>query len=118
MLNGSGETYFESRGRIQHAPGVSISEQSLQVACRYIARYVGDDISTEKPILDARLPDGSRVAAMFPPCSVDGTTLTIRKFDARRFTLPELVDIGTLSPELVNLLQDAVQHRRNILISG
>jgi pilus assembly protein CpaF len=121
MVNGSGGTsdvFAEIRGRIQHVPGVSLSETSLQVACRYIARYVGDDISTEKPLLDARLPDGSRVAAMFPPCSVEGTTLTIRKFDARRFTLSELVEIGTITPDFIELFRAAVLNRRNILISG
>lgn len=121
MVNGSGGTssvFVESSGRIQNVPGVSLDESSLQVACRYIARYVGDDVSTEKPVLDARLPDGSRVAAMFPPCSVEGTTLTIRKFDARRFTLTELVRIGTLTADLIDLFRDAVLNRRNILISG
>jgi pilus assembly protein CpaF len=121
MVNGSGGTsavVVERLGRLQHVPGVSLTETALQVACRYIARYVGDDISTEKPFLDARLPDGSRVAAMFPPCSVEGTTLTIRKFDARRFTLSDLVEIGTITPDFIELFRAAVLNRRNILISG
>ena len=59
------------------------------------ARARGDDISEERQILDSRLPDGSRVAAILPPCSVGGTTLTIRKFQTRFFTADELVRIGT-----------------------
>ena len=58
---------------------MTISERSLEVAVRNIARALGDEINEEKPILDSRLPDGSRVAAVFPPCSVRGTTLTDRK---------------------------------------
>ena len=60
-----------------------MKEKSLQVAVRNIARALGDDISEDKPLLDSRLPDGSRVAAVFPPCSLGGTTLTIRKFQSR-----------------------------------
>ena len=66
-----------------------------------IARALGDDVSEEKPILDSRLPDGSRVAAVLPPCSVGGTTLTIRKFQTRFFTAEELVRIGTMTPDVL-----------------
>ena len=69
-----------------------------EVAVKNIARALGDDISEEKPILDSRLPDGSRVAAVFSPCSLGGTTLTIRKFQTRFFTADELVRIGTMTP--------------------
>jgi pilus assembly protein CpaF len=70
-----------------------------------------------QPILDARLEDGSRVAAMFPPCSVDGPTLTVRKF-TRRYGLGDLVEVGTLNEETATLLRRAVEERHNILISG
>jgi pilus assembly protein CpaF len=69
-------------------------------------------------LLDARLPDGSRVAAVFPPCSVGGTTLTIRKFQNRYFTAAELVRIGTLTKELLDRLRHAIEGNRNVLISG
>src|SRR3989442_333141 len=74
MINGSGEecrVYIERNGQILPVPALSVSESHLRVACKHIARSVGDEISDEKPILDARLPDGSRVAAMLPPCSVE-----------------------------------------------
>jgi pilus assembly protein CpaF len=83
-----------------------------------IARALGDDVSEEKPILDSRLPDGSRVAAVFPPCSVGGTTLTIRKFQTQFFTVEELVRIGTLPSMVLAELRRAIERRENVLISG
>jgi pilus assembly protein CpaF len=75
-------------------------------------------VSEEQPILDSRLPDGSRVAAVFPPCSLGGTTLTIRKFQTRFFTAEELVRIGTMTSEALGTLQTAIAAGKNILISG
>ena len=96
MVNGSGRIYIEKHGELLPIPDASISEKSLQVAVRNIARTLGDEVNDEMPLLDARLPDGSRVAAAIPPCSRRGTTLTIRKFQSRRFTPEELVRIGTV----------------------
>jgi len=118
MVNGPVSVFIERNGEIEPVPGVSIAEKSLQVAVRNIARALGDEISEEKPLLDSRLPDGSRVAAVIPPCSIGGTTLTIRRFQARFFTAEELVRAGSLTPDLLKLLGDAVEQRRNILISG
>jgi pilus assembly protein CpaF len=118
MVNGPTCVFIERGGQLERVPGVSIGERSLQVAVRNIARVLGDEISEEKPLLDSRLPDGSRVAAVMPPCSVDGTTLTIRKFHSRLFTAEELVRTGSLSHQLLNCIRDAVERRRNILISG
>ena len=84
------------RRRRRRSTACSIDERNLKVAVKNIARALGDDVSEEKPILDSRLPDGSRVAAVFPPCSLGGTTLTIRKFQTRFFTADELVRIGTM----------------------
>src|ERR1700732_2845987 len=91
LVNGSSRVFIERYGELHLVPDVAISEKSLQVAVRNIARVLGDDISEESPLLDARLPDGSRVAAVFPPCSVAGTILTIRKFNSKRYTADELV---------------------------
>ena len=118
LVNGSAHVFVETHGEMREVPGVAIAEKSLQVAVRNIARILGDDINEETPILDSRLPDGSRVAAVFPPCSANGTTLAIRKFQSKRYTPDELVRIGTLTPELLGHLQRAVQGRQNILISG
>jgi len=70
-----------------------------------IARRLGNDISEFKPILDSRLPDGSPVAAVIPPCSVNGITLTIRKFTARNFTMNDLVATGTLTRDFAAQLE-------------
>jgi pilus assembly protein CpaF len=118
MVNGPNRVFIEREGQVEPVPGVSIPEKSLQVAVRNIARALGDEISEEKPLLDSRLPDGSRVAAVIPPCSVGGTTLTIRKFHSRFFTAEELVRAGSLSPALLDSFRNAVVERRNILISG
>jgi pilus assembly protein CpaF len=118
MVNGPACVFIERDGRVELVPGVSIAEKSLQVAVRNIARVLGDEISEEKPLLDSRLPDGSRVAVVIPPCSVGGTTLTIRKFRSRFFTAEELVRAGSLTHELVDYFRVAVEQRHNILISG
>ncbi len=88
------------------------------MAVRNIARAVGDEISEQQPLLDSRLPDGSRVAAVIPPCSMGGTTLTIRKFHSRQFTAEELVRIGSLTMGALGHLRQAIADRQNILISG
>jgi pilus assembly protein CpaF len=103
---------------LSHAEGVTVDERSLQVAIKNIARLLGDDVSEETPILDARLPDGSRVAAVFPPCSLGGTTLTIRKFHARFLTWQALIGVGMITEDLVSLVRIALASKHNILISG
>ena len=118
MVNGSGRIFIERHGELLAIPDATIPEKSLQVAVRNIARTLGEEINDEMPLLDARLPDGSRVAAAIPPCSRRGTTLTIRKFQSRRFTPEELVRIGTIPQPVMDHLKDAVEQRRNILISG
>jgi pilus assembly protein CpaF len=118
MVNGADQVFVEKAGFVQHVPGVSIGERSLMVAVKNIARRLGDDISEAKPILDSRLPDGSRVAAVIPPCSLHGVTLTIRKFNARHFEIQDLIEGGTLDRNLANRLEDYLLSRRNILIAG
>jgi pilus assembly protein CpaF len=118
LVNGSAAVFVEKAGRMSEVPGVTILEKSLQVAVRNIARLLGDDISEEQPLLDARLPDGSRVAAVLSPISVNGTTLAIRKFQNKRYDAQELLRAGTFTPEVLQLLREAVMGRQNILISG
>ena len=118
MVNAGGRVFVEHRGIIQEVTAVHMAEKSLQVAVRNIARTLGDDVSEEQPLLDARLPDGSRVAAVIPPCSVGGTTLTIRKFQNRLFTADELVRTGMVTQEALATVRLAIGERQNILISG
>lgn len=118
MVNAGGRSVFVERaGRVQAVPDRVLELRNLTVAIKNIARACGDEISEHQPILDARLEDGSRVAAMFPPCSVDGPTLTVRRF-GRRYTLTDLVTGGMLSEDQAGVLREAVRDGRNILISG
>jgi pilus assembly protein CpaF len=94
-----------------------LEPRTLMAAIKNIARSCGDEISEAQPILDARLEDGSRVAAMFPPCAVAGVALTVRKF-TRRYALPDLVRTGTVSADTAATLERAVAARHNILIAG
>jgi pilus assembly protein CpaF len=118
MVNGPDRIFIEKAGYLEQVQGVTLCEKSLLVAIKNIARRLGDDISESKPILDSRLPDGSRVAAVIPPCSLGGVTLTIRKFNLRHFELDDLIRAGTLDRPLANRLEDYVLNRNNLLISG
>src|SRR5262245_49389064 len=118
MVNGGNRVFVERDGLLTEAVETTIDERNLRVAVKNIARALGDDISEEQPILDARLEDGSRVAAVFPPCSLGGTTLTIRKFQQRFFTADELVRAGMMSPAMLADIRSAVESNQTILISG
>src|SRR5438128_12294272 len=114
MVNAGSRIFIERNGELEAVTGVVLSEQALYAAVKNIARRLGDDISETKPILDSRLPDGSRVAAVIPPCSLAGVTLTIRKFNTRHFEIEDLIREGTLDRALANHLEDYVLARKNI----
>src|SRR5262249_18081745 len=118
MVNGANRVFIERAGFVEQVPGVSLGDRFLTVAIKNIARRLGDDISESKPILDSRLPDGSRIAAVIPPCSINGATLTIRKFNSCRFEMKDLVQAGMLTPQLAEQLAAFVLQRKNILICG
>lgn len=117
MVNGNGLIFIQRNGALSSV-GAALEPKYLTNAVKRIARSLGNDISESKPLLDARLPDGSRVAAVFPPCSLDGVTLTIRKFRPHWFTMAQLVEVGALPAELASTLEDAVRNRKTILIAG
>jgi pilus assembly protein CpaF len=118
LVNGPGNIYVEKSGILHECPGIEISDRSLQVAVRNIARVLGDDVGPERPVLDARLPDGSRVAAVLAPCSLNGTVLAIRKFQSQRYTLEELIRIGTVPAQVAERLRKSIKAHENILIAG
>ena len=118
MINGNGYVSIEREGRLQEVPNVDLHAFDLRFACTTIARVLGDDISAENPLLESRLPDGSRVAIAFPPVSLDGVTLTVRKFRPVQFTLNELLEQGCIPTEVAGFLCKAVIDHRTILISG
>ncbi len=118
MVNEGGRRVFvEHEGVLEPVPGRTVESRNLIAAIKNIARACGDEISDAQPILDARLEDGSRVAALFPPCAVAGPVLTIRKF-TRRYSLEGLVDVGALTADVATGLTEAVATQQNILISG
>jgi pilus assembly protein CpaF len=118
MVNDGGRRVFVERdGMLQAVPDRTLEPRNLTVAIKNIARACGDEISDVQPLLDARLEDGSRVAAMFPPCAVAGPALTIRKF-TRRYGLDDLVHLGAMSEEVAGQLLATVRCQRNLLISG
>ena len=118
MVNDGGRRVFVERdGRIQGIAERTLESRNLTVAIKNIARACGDEISDIQPLLDARLEDGSRVAAMFPPCAVGGPVLTIRKF-TRRYSLRDLISIGSLFEPTAEQLMGAITSQQNILISG
>jgi pilus assembly protein CpaF len=118
MVNGPERIFIEKAGHLQAVPEVRLTPEFLIVAVKNIARRLGGDISDSKPILDSRLPDGSRVAAVLPPCSIHGVALTIRKFSSHRFNMDNLVAVGTVTAELAEQLRQYVLQRKNILICG
>ena len=118
MVNdGGGRVFVERDGALECVAGRTLESRNLTVAIKNIARACGDEISDMQPLLDARLEDGSRVAAMFPPCAVAGPALTIRKF-THRYSIDELVDVGALTASLAGQLREGIASQQNILISG
>lgn len=118
MVNGPDEIYVEIGGRLFETEDRFVSEDVLQSAVHNIAQYVGREIDPERPILDARLPDGSRVHAVLPPSARRGTYLTIRKFRRDVHTLDDFLTQGSLSPAAREFLSIAVRLRKNVLIAG
>lgn len=118
MVNRFDRIYFEEEGRLHQSSLAYSSEEHLRRTIERIVANVGRRIDESSPLVDARLPDGSRVNAVVPPISIDGATLTIRKFSAEPFSTNDLIDFGTLTEEAANFLRACVQARLNILISG
>ncbi len=110
--------YVERNGVLELAEGVAIEARQVCQAATAIARSQDSEVSAEQPLLDARLPDGSRIAVALPPCCFGGPALTIRKFGRRRLTLTDLGHSGCVSGAVMAALADAVANRRNILVSG
>jgi len=118
MVNGHADIYIERRGKLEKTELRFASEDALMSAVHNIAQWVGREISEEHPVLDARLPNGSRVHAVIPPSARTGIYLTIRKFSREAMTLDQLIRLGTLSDQACEFLELAVLLKKNILISG
>lgn len=118
LVNGPDEIFIERKGKLEKIEAKFKDEQALQAAVRNIAQFVGRRIDEENPILDARLPDGSRVAAVIPPCSRKGTTLSIRKFSKGNPTFVDLIQKGSITKDAARFLDVCIYLAKNIIISG
>ncbi len=118
MVNGPDQVFIEIGGRVQKTDVRFRDEQQLLNICQKIVSQVGRRVDESSPICDARLLDGSRVNVIAPPLSVDGATLTIRKFARDRLTLDQLVRFGAITPEGAEVLKIIGRVRCNVLVSG
>ncbi len=118
MVNGSRNVYIEVNGKVEQTGIRFRDNQQLLNICQRIVSQVGRRVDESSPICDARLPDGSRVNVIAPPLSLDGATLTIRKFKKDKLTLDQLVKFGAISPEGAEVLKIIGRVRCNIVISG
>jgi pilus assembly protein CpaF len=118
MVNGHSEVYIERRGRLEKTDAQFQSHDALLSAVHNVAQYVGREIDADRPILDARLPDGSRVHVVLPPSARRGIYFTIRKFARDIFGLDDLIRLGSLSPSGKEFLEIAVRLKKNIVVAG
>jgi pilus assembly protein CpaF len=118
MVNGPHEIWVERQGRLYETTLRFTDDSHLRRIINKMVAQVGRRIDESSPMVDARLPDGSRVNAVIPPLSLTGPLLTIRKFSQKRFDLEELIRIGTLTRETVDFLRLCVESELNLLISG
>lgn len=118
MVNGPKSIFFERGGVLHKSKREYDSEEQLRLVVDRIVSPLGRRVDEQSPLVNARLPEGHRVNVVIPPLSLSGTSLTIRKFRARSFSLEELVGIDSLAPDMARLLAWAVLSRKNIAVSG
>ncbi len=118
MVNSAHDIWIERGGKLQRVDAQFTDEAHLRRTIEKIVAKVGRRVDESSPMVDARLPDGSRVNAVVPPLALDGSNLTIRKFSADPFKVDDLISFGTMSPAVAKLLEACVKGRLNILVSG
>jgi pilus assembly protein CpaF len=118
MINGPKKVFVEKRGRIVKSEVVFRDNQHLLQIIDRIVSKMGRRIDETSPMVDARLPDGSRLNAVIPPLAIDGPSLSIRRFGANPLSLEDLLKFGAFTPEMVMLLEAAIKARLNMIVSG
>jgi len=118
MINGFEEVYVEKGGRLERTDARFASDHALESAVRNIAQFVGKTVSAEHPVLDARLPDGSRVCAILPPAARRGICVSIRRFPKERLTVDQLLKYGAITETARHFLELCVFLKRNIMVAG
>ena len=118
MVNGPKVVYVERAGKIERTAKRFINEQALRLVIERIIAPLGRRLDESVPMVDARLPDGSRVNAIIEPLAIDGASVTIRRFGTRRLTAQDLLEKGSATPEMLEFLRACIEARLNIVISG
>jgi pilus assembly protein CpaF len=118
MVNGPFDIWIERQGRLYPTTVRFNDDSHLRRIINKIVAQVGRRVDEASPMVDARLPDGSRVNVIIPPLSLTGPVVTIRKFSRNRLSMPELIKLGTLTTETVEFLERCIQAELNMLISG
>ena len=118
MVNGPSEICIERQGRLYETTVRFTDDAHLRRIINQIVAQVGRRIDESSPMVDARLPDGSRVNAIIQPLSLSGPLLTIRKFSRKRLGLHDLINLGSMNEESVDFLKRCIQAQLNVLISG
>ena len=118
MVNGPRKIYIEKNGRLERTKVVFEDNLHILKIIDRIVSPLGRHIDSDSPMVDARLPDGSRVNAVVPPCAVDGASVTIRKFRKEKLSIAQLIEFNTLTQGMANFLRACVLGRLNVIISG
>ncbi len=118
MINGPNEIFIEKSGKLQHLREQFESEEKLQDIIQRIVALAGREVNQANPIVDTRLPDGSRVNVVLPPISLKGPIVTIRKFSKEPMTMEKLIAYGSLTPQIADVLKLLVKAKFNIFICG
>jgi pilus assembly protein CpaF len=118
MCNGYDRIYVERRGKLELTTATFADNDHLMRIIDKIVSQIGRRVDESSPMVDARLPDGSRVNAIIPPLSLKGPTLTIRKFSRDPYTMDDLITFGTLTPKAAQFLAACVKGKLNVLVAG
>lgn len=118
LVNGPDEIFIERKGRLTKTEARFASPEKLMSALRVIAQFVGRPLDELHPILEARLPDGSRVEALLPPVAPDGPSVAIRRFSKERLTLAKLLEFGALTQDAAETLRVLVECKQNVVVAG
>lgn len=118
VVNGPHRVFVERRGKLEEAPAKFVNDDHVLRIIRRILAPIGRRIDESTPMVDARLPDGSRVNAVIPPVALDGPSISIRKFRAQPLTVEDLIRKGSLSRELADFLQESVASRTSMIVVG
>jgi pilus assembly protein CpaF len=118
MINGPGKIYIERKGKLQKVEEVFPNVKSLYAALRNTAQYVGKHVDEERPLLEGRLPDGSRVAAVLPPAGNGGPYVAIRRFFGEKLTMQRLLELDSITPDGAEMIRVLVESKQNVVIAG